>query len=60
MKVPQKTVNRTSAQHSNSTPGHLSEEDKNMDLRGYVQPYVHGSVVYSVKNMGTVWVPIGG
>ena len=59
VKFPQNPISRATTQHSNSTAGHWSEEDKSVPSRGHVQPYVHCSV-HSVKNAGTIWVLISG
>ena len=38
MEVPQKTKNRTTMWFSHSTPGHISEENENINSKGYMHP----------------------
>lgn len=60
VKFPQNPVSRATTQHGNSTARHWSEEGKSVASRRHVQPCVHCSAVYSVKNAGTIWVLISG
>ena len=48
MEVTQKTENSTTIWSSNSTPGYTSEKkNKNTDSKRYMQPNVHGSIIYN-------------
>ena len=40
-------TNRTTIQSSNSTPGYLFKENKNINLKRYWHPSVHWSIVYN-------------
>ena len=46
VEVSQKIKNRTTSQPSNSTSGYVSEF-QNTNLKGYVHPYVHCSIIYN-------------
>ena len=41
--------NRTTRRSSNSTPGFLSEENKNTNLKRYMHSCVHFSIIYKSK-----------
>ena len=43
---------------SSSTPGHISEETKNTDLKRYMHPGVHSSIIYSCQEMEAASVSI--
>ena len=51
MEFPQKIKNRTAIWFSNSTTGYLSEENENTNLKKYMHPYVHCSIIYSTQYM---------
>ena len=51
MEVPQKTKNRTAIWSSNSTPGYISEENGNTNLKRYMHPNVHSSIIYNSQDM---------
>ena len=43
---------------SNSTSGHLSKENKNINLKRYMYPHVQCSIIYSSQDMETTQVPM--
>ena len=45
--VPQKIKNRTIMWLSNFIPGHLPKENKTLNLKRYMHPYVQGSIIYN-------------
>ena len=51
MEIPQKTKNRTTITSSNSTPGYLYEENKNINLKRYMHPEVHCSIIHNSQDM---------
>ena len=51
MEAPQKLKNRITKLSSNSTPGYLSKENKNTNLKRYMQPSVHCSIIYNSQVM---------
>ena len=51
MEVPQKIKNITTIWDSNSTPGYTSEENKNTNLKKYMHPNVHSSIIYNSQDM---------
>ena len=51
IEIPQKIKNRTTAWPSNSTSGYLSEGKQNTNLKRYMHPYVHCSIVYNNQDM---------
>ena len=51
MEVSQKTRNRTTVWLSNSTPGYISEKNKNSNLKRYMHTNVHRGTVYSCQYM---------
>ena len=36
---------------SSSTSGYLSKENKNTNLKSYMHPYVHCSIIYNNQDM---------
>ena len=50
-------LNRTTIWFSNSTSGHLYEENKNMNFKRYRHPYVYYSITYNGQDMETTSVP---
>ena len=46
MEVSQKTKNRTTIGLSSSTPGYISEENKNTNSKRYMHSHVHSSIIY--------------
>lgn len=51
MKFPAKIKNTTSIQYSTSTPGYLSKENENINLKMYMQAYIHCSIMYNSQDM---------
>ena len=43
---------------SNSTSEYLPKWNKNTNLRSYMHPYVHSSIVYNHQDMEATWVSI--
>ena len=50
MEVSQKTENRTAIQSSSSTPGHISKENENSNLKRYTHPKDHSTIIYNNRN----------
>ena len=50
MEVSQKAKNRITILLSNSTPGYISEKNKNTNLKGYMYPTVHRNIIYTVDS----------
>ena len=48
-----KNENRTTIWPSNSTPGDISERNKNSNLKRYMHSNVHGNIVYNSQDMET-------
>ena len=36
---------------SNSSPGHISEKNKSTNLKRYIHPDVHSTIIYSCQDM---------
>ena len=53
----QKIKNRTKWP-SNPTSWYLPEEIQNTNLKRYMHPYIHCSIIYSSQDMDATWVPI--
>ena len=51
VEIPQKIKNRAIIWSSGSTSGYLSEENNNANLKKYLEPYVHGSIIYISQGM---------
>ena len=49
MEDPQETKNRTTLRSSNSTP--VSAENENINLKRYMHPYVHSSIIHNSQDM---------
>ena len=47
LEVPQETKNRTTICPSNSTPGHISEKNGNVNLKRYTRPNIQSSTIYN-------------
>ena len=58
MQVPQKIKNKTATQTTNSTFGYFSEENKNSNMKRYMCPYVHCSIIYNDQDMESSEVSI--
>ena len=54
IEFPQKIKNRNIVWSNNSTSGYLSKENKNSDLKRYMHPYVHYSIIYDWQDMETI------
>ena len=51
MEMPPKIKNRTTIQSSNSTSGYFSKENKNTNLKRYMHPYMHYSIIHNSQDM---------
>ena len=59
MDVPQKIKNRTTIKSSNSISGFLPEENKSINSKRYIHPYVHFIIIYNSQDIeGTQNSPI--
>ena len=58
MKGPQKIKNGIALWPSNPTSGNKSEKTQNTNLKGYMHPYVHCSIIYKRHMMEATQVPI--
>ena len=56
MVVPQKLKNAITIWIRNSTLGYSSEENGNTNLKSYLQPHVHCSIIYNSQDMETTLV----
>ena len=56
--VPQKNKNRTTIWSSNATPGYISEKTENTNLKRYMHPSVHSSIIYNTQDMEATQVSI--
>ena len=55
MEILQKILKRTIIRSSNSTPGYLSKENKNINLKKkYMHLYVHCSIIYNSQAMDCI------
>ena len=48
--VPQKAKNRTTTRLSNSTPGYVSEENKNTNSKRHMYPNVYSSIIHNSQD----------
>ena len=53
MEIPQKIKNRATIWSSYPTPGYLCKENENTNLKRYIHPYVHYSIIYNSQDMET-------
>ena len=58
MELPQKIKNRTALLPSNSTSGNIFEETWKTNLKEYMHPYVHYSVIYNSQDLEAAPVPV--
>ena len=58
MEDPQKIKNRTTLQSSNHTSRYLPPKYKNTNSKGYMHPYVYGSIIYKSQDMEAAQVSI--
>ena len=50
LEVPWKTKNRVTIWFSNPTPGHISREIQNSNLKRYTYPNVHSGTIYNIQD----------
>ena len=48
---PQKAKNRIAIRSSNPIPGHISGQ--NYNLKRYIHPYIHSSIIYYSQDIET-------
>ena len=53
MEVAQKIENRVSIGSNNSVYGYISEEKESTDLKLYMHPNSHGSIIYNSQKVET-------
>ena len=58
LEVPQKIKNRTIIQSSHSNSGSLYKENEDTNLKRYMHPYVHYSIIYNSQGMAATQVSI--
>ena len=58
METPQKTKSRTTIPSSNSTPGYIPKEKGNTNLKRYMHPNVHSSIIYNSQDMKATYLSI--
>lgn len=59
MEAPQKIKNTTTIKSSNSISGYLPEENKSINSKRYIHPYVHFIIIYNSQDIeGTQNSPI--
>ena len=58
MEGPQKIKNGPALLPSNSTSGYISKETQNTNLKEYMLPYIHCSVIYNSHHTEAAQVPI--
>ena len=58
MEIPQNINNKTAMWSSNSTPGHLSEENQNTNSKRYIHPFAHWDSIYNSQDMEATQMPI--
>ena len=58
MEFPQNIKNKTAFWPSDLTSVNISEETQNTNLKEYMQPYVHCSIIYNRQDLQTTQVPI--
>ena len=51
MEIPQKIKNQTTLWSSYSTSGYLSKEQENINLKSYMHPYVHCSIIHNSQDL---------
>ena len=54
IEIPQNIKNRTTMWSSNSTPGYMSEENQNTNLKRYMHPNVHSSIIYKSQDVEAI------
>ena len=58
MKISHKVENRNIVYSSSTTTMYLSKENKNMDFKWYIQPYIRCSFIYNNRDMETTYMSI--
>ena len=58
MEGPQKIKNGPALLPSNSTSGYISKETQNTNLKEYMLPYIHCSVIYNSHHTEAAQVPV--
>ena len=58
MELPQKIKSRTALWPSDSASRNLSEITKNTNLKEYMHPYVHGSIIYNSQDLEAPKCPL--
>jgi len=49
--VPQKTENKSTIWSSNATAEYVSKENESTNLKRYMHPTIHHSIIYSSQDM---------
>ena len=52
MEVPQKIENRATIRSNSSLLEYLYKENENTNLKGYMHPHVHSSIISNIQDMG--------
>ena len=60
MEFPQKIKNGTALGPNDSPSGNLFKETRNANLKEFVHPYVHCSIIYKSRDLEATQVSIGG
>ena len=58
MESPQKIKDGNAFWPCDSTPGIMSKETRNTNLKEYMHPYVHCNIIYNSQDLETAQVPI--
>ena len=58
VEIPQKTKNRTPSDPAIPLLGIYLKKTKNTDLKNYVHPNIHSSIIYNSQDMEATWVSI--
>ena len=58
MEFPPNIKNETALQPSDCTSGNISEEIQNTNLKEYMHPYAHFSIIYNSQVIEVTRVPI--
>ena len=53
-------VNGSAFWASNPTSRNISEETQHTNSEEHMHPYVHGSIIYNLQDMGAAQVPMSG
>ena len=52
MEVPQKIENRATIRPNSSLLEYLYKENEHTNLKGYMHPHVHSSIISNIQDMG--------